>query len=224
MSTVERRSCSATSPRPSMPMSVVSSRTRGHRDADFLDGAPAHDLCRQCFANVFRLQMGLHVFEARDALAGQRNENIADHYSRFVCRTSGFDFENDCPSFFLALQRIAKRFGQTHRLQANAEIAARNVAFLQQSIDDAVDVQRRNDDRAKAGETRRCDSNDVSLCIYDCATNSSRLQAYVQANVRSERRTGPRAALRGHKADNTQSSDRTAGPSAANNQGEMTGL
>src|ERR1700680_3391230 len=130
MSTVERRSCSATSPRPSMPMSVVSSRTRGHRDADFLDGSPAHDLCRQCFANVFRLQMGLHIFEARDALAGQRNENVADHHSRFLCRASGFDFANDCAGFFLGFERMAKRLGQAYRLEPDAKIAARDAALL----------------------------------------------------------------------------------------------
>src|SRR5580704_747613 len=128
--TVERRSCSATSPKPAMLMSVVSARTLGHRDGQFLGRATTHDLRGQCLADVFRLQMGLQVFEARDALAGQRNENVADHHSRFVCRASGFDFENDCAGFLLALQRMAKRLGQAHRLQADAKIAARNVALL----------------------------------------------------------------------------------------------
>src|SRR5580700_4497140 len=224
MSTVERRSCSAISPKPSMLMSVVSTRTLGHRDAHFLYRPTPHDLCRQRFADVFRLQMRLHVFETRNALAVQRNENVADHHSCFVCRASGFDFEDDCASLFLALQRSAKRLGQANRLQAEAKIAARNVALLQQSIHDAVDLRGRNDDRAKARETRRCDSNDVSLCIHDCTTDCCRLKTYVQAYVRSKRRAGTRAALGCHEANNAEGSDRTTCPSATDNQGEMTGL
>src|SRR5579864_2517237 len=168
--------------------------------------------------------MGLHVFEARDALACQQNENIANHDSRFVCRTSGFDFENDRAGFFLALQRIAKRFGQAYGLQADAKIAARNVALLQQRVHDAVDVQGRNDNRAEARETRRCDSDDMSLRVDDCAAYRSRLQPYVQTNVRSERRASPRAALPCNEANYAQSGDRAAGASAANNHGEIAGL
>src|SRR5580700_9056269 len=130
MSTVERRSCSATSPKPGMLMSVVSARTLGHRDAHYLGRATTHDLCGQCFADIFRLQVGLHVFEARDALAGQRNENVADQHSRFVCRASRFDFENDDAGFFLGFERIAKCLGQAYRLEADAKIAARDAALL----------------------------------------------------------------------------------------------
>src|SRR5580704_3561230 len=104
MSTVERRSRSATSPKPSMLISVLSARTFGHSDADVLDCTATHDLCGQRFADVFRLQMGLHVFEARDGLAGQRNQNIADQHSCPVCRASGFDLEKNCAGLFLALQ------------------------------------------------------------------------------------------------------------------------
>src|SRR5580700_2169955 len=168
--------------------------------------------------------MGLHVYEARDALAGQRNEDVADHQSRLVCRASGFDFENDYAGFFLGFERIAKRLGQAYRLEADAKIAARDAALLQQRIHDAVDVNGWNDHRAKAREAWRHDSEDVSLCVHDCASNCGRLQAYVQAYVGSERSAGPRAALVGHKADNAEGSDRTASPSATDNQGEMTGL
>jgi hypothetical protein len=85
-------------------------------------------------------------------------------------------------------------------------------------------VRGRNDDRAKAREAWRRNSNNMSLRIYDRATNGGWLQSYVQADVRSERRASPRVPLGRHEADNAESGDRTASPSAANNQREIAGL
>ena len=65
----------------------------------------------------------------------------------------GFYFQDDGGGSYFALQGLAKGVGQPHRLQADAEIAARDAAFLQQRVDYEVDRGGWNGDRAEAARS-----------------------------------------------------------------------
>src|SRR5207245_2105341 len=106
---------------------------------------------RERLADGFAVELRVNIFEARDRMAGERDENISDDNAGFVRGAFGFDFENDGGRFFTALQGLAESFGQADRLQTDAEIPLRNVPFFQQRVDDTIDGGCRNGDRAEAG-------------------------------------------------------------------------
>ena len=66
----------------------------------------------------------MNIFQPRNLLACERDDDVSDDDARFVCRALWFDFEDDRGSFFFALQRLAKRVRQTNRLHADTEISA----------------------------------------------------------------------------------------------------
>src|SRR5215467_8586587 len=138
MRTVERRSCSATSPNPGMAMLSGSKDALADHDVGFLNRAAANELERERFANGFCAKLTVNVFEARDGVARESQKNVADNDTGFVRWTFGFDFEDNGGSFVIALQRLSQRIRQTHRLQPNAKVALRNASFLQEQIHNAV--------------------------------------------------------------------------------------
>src|SRR5215472_14541807 len=130
MRTVERRSCSAISPNPGMArlalsaMLVRSVRAFANNNAGFLERAAANEFQRKRFADGIRAKLPVDVFEPRDGVAGERDKNVADDNSGLVRWPFRFDFEDDGGGFVVALQRFSERIRQTHRLQADAQVAA----------------------------------------------------------------------------------------------------
>src|SRR5260370_1028086 len=162
-STVERRSCSAISPNPVTGTLLASARAFADHDVHLLRCAAADELERKRLADGFAVQLRVDVFEARDRMARQCDENVSNDDAGLVRRTFGLDFENHGGGFFAALQGLAECVGQTHGLQAYAEIALRDVALFQQSVDDAVDRGRGDGDGAEAREPGRGDADDAAL-------------------------------------------------------------
>src|SRR5262245_50527923 len=138
MRTVERRSCSATSPSPGIPMLVRSVRALANNDAGFLERAAANKFEWQGFADGFGAKLAVNVLEPSDRMAGERDKNVANDNAGLVRRTLGFNFEDDGRGVVVALQRFPKRIRQTHRLQADAKVAARNATFLQKRVYDTI--------------------------------------------------------------------------------------
>src|SRR6266852_2025442 len=175
-STVERRSFSAISPNPVTGMLLASARAFADHDVHFLRCAAPDELERKRLADGFAVKLRVDVFEARNRMAGECDENVSNDDAGFVRRTFGLDFENHGGGFFAALQGLAERVGQPHGLQANAKIALRNVAFFQQRVDDAIDRGRGDGDGAEAREPGRGDADDAALRLNDSAADGSGLQ------------------------------------------------
>ena len=149
-------------------------------------------------ADCGAVQLRVNIFQPRDLLPGESDHDVADDDARFVGRPFGFDFQDDCGSFFFALQLMAKRVRQTHRLQADAEIAARDAALLQQRVGDRVDRGGGNSDDAEAAESRSGDADDQALRVDDGAARCGGLQARRRAGCkeRARHRSMPGAAAR----------------------------
>src|SRR5713226_7937381 len=199
--TVERRSCSAISPKPWMAMLFASARAFGDDDAYFLHCAATNEFQRKRLADGFAVELRVDVFEARDRMTGDGDENVSDDDAGFVRGAFRLDFENNGSGFFAALQRLAERVGQTHRLQTNAEVALRDMAFFQQGVHGAVDGGRGNGDGAEARKARRGDADGAALRVNDGSADGRGLQADVEADVGSEGGAGPGAALGRDEAD-----------------------
>src|SRR4029077_5637391 len=148
--TVERRSCSAISPKPWMAMLFASARAFADDDVHFLRCATTNEFQREGLADSFAVELRVNVFEARDRVTGDGDENISNDDASFVRGAFRLDFENDGSGFFAALQRLAERVGQTYRLQTNAEVALRDVALFQQGVDDQINRGRGDGDGAQA--------------------------------------------------------------------------
>jgi hypothetical protein len=207
-----------------MAMSFASALAFADHDVDFLRRAATYEFESERLADGVAVKLGVHVFEARYGMAGERDENVADHYASFVRGTFRLDFENDGGGFFITLEGFAKRVGQAHGLQADAEIALRDVAFFEQGVNDAVNGGRRDGDGAEAFKARRGDADDMASRVYYRAADGGGLQADVKADVGSEGRAGPSTTLGGDETDYAEGGDGTAGASAADNQGEAAGL
>src|SRR5437016_5827792 len=156
--TVERRSCSAISPNPVTAISFAFVLAFAHDDIQVLCCPSAHDFCGKCFADVFDGQVRLHVLGMGDRLPFERNQDVADHDSCFVRGALRLYFEYDGCRFLCALKGLAQRLRQTHRLQPDPEIAARDAALLQNDTDDAVHRCGRNRDGAESRKARRGDA------------------------------------------------------------------
>ena len=130
----------------------------------------------------------------------------------------GLDFEDDGRGFFIALQGLTKRIGQSHWLQSHAEVATRNAAFLQERIDDGVHRGCGNRDRAEASEARRGDADHAAMRVDDRAARGGRLNRDVEPNVGSERARQSKCALRGDEADDAERGNRSAGARTANDE------
>src|ERR1700694_1002433 len=102
-STVERRSCSAISPKPSMAMLVSAMWAFAHRNVCFLHHTTANKLQRQRLADGFAVKLRMNVFQTRDGTARQQNENVADDDPGFLRRPFRLNLQNDGGSFFFAL-------------------------------------------------------------------------------------------------------------------------
>src|SRR5215472_14846264 len=230
MRTVERRSCSAISPNPGMAplallaMLVRSVRAFANNNAGFLKRAAANEFQGQRFADGFRAKLPVNIFEPRDRVARERHKNVAYDNPSFMRWPFRFDFENDGRGLVVALQRFSQRIGQTHRLQTDAKVTARNPAFLQKRVHDAIHRGRGNGDGSKARETRRRDSDDTTARVHHGASNSRGLQADVEPNVGRKRSAGPTTPLGDNQADSAKRSHRTAGACASDNQCEAAGL
>src|SRR6266404_4224407 len=223
-STVERRSCSAISPKPLMATLFASAGAFADNYVHFLRGTAANEFERERLADGFAVELRVDVFEARDRMAGERDENVSDNDACFVGGAFGLDFEHDGGGFFAALQGLTESFGKADRLQADAEIPLRDVTLFQQRIDYAVDRGRGDGNGAEAGETRRGDADDAALRVDYRAADGSGLQANVEADVGREGGAGPGAALRNDKADRAERGDWAAGTGAADDQREAAGL
>src|SRR5216684_4912100 len=222
--TVERRSFSAISPKPWIAMLFGSARAFADDDVDFLRCAAADELEREGFADGFAVQLRVNVFEARDRMARQCDENVSDDDAGFVRGAFRLDFENHGGGFFAALQGLAESVGQTHGLQAETEVALRDVTLAQQGVDDAIDGRSGNGDGAKAGEARRGDADRAAVGVDHGATDGGGLQCDVEANVRCEGGAGPGAALGRYQADNAERGYGTAGARATYDEREVAGL
>src|SRR5690242_2871150 len=230
MRTVARRSCSAISPNPgiallgTLAMSGGSMRTLADNNAGFLERAAADKFHRKRFADGFRAELLVNVFEPRDRFFSERDKNVANDDARFLCRTFRFNLEHDGRGFVAPLQRFAQRIGQTHRLQADAEVAAWDAPFFQERIDYAVYCGRGHGNRSKAREPRSGDADGLPVCDDDRATDGGWLQADIEANVWSKGRADPGAPLGGHQADDAERGHRAAGARASNNQSKAAWL
>src|SRR5712691_173048 len=213
--TVERRSCSAISPNPVTGMSFAYARAFADNDVHLLRCAAADELERERFADGFAVKLRVDVFEARNRMAGECDENVSDDDAGFVRGTFRLNLENHGGGLFAALQGLAERVRQTHGLQADAEIALRDVALFQQGVEDPIDRGNRNGDDAEAREAGRGDADDAALRVNDGAADSGGLQRDVEADVWRESRAGPGAALGRDQADDAEGGDRAAGARAA---------
>ena len=77
MRTVERRSCSAISPKPVMCMLFASRLAFADDDADLLHRTTADELQRQRFADGGAVKLRVDIFEARDRLASECYKDVA---------------------------------------------------------------------------------------------------------------------------------------------------
>src|SRR5260370_25666317 len=102
-STVERRSFSAISPNPVTGMLFASARAFADHDVHFLRCAAPDELERERLADGFAVKLRVNIFEARNRVAGDRDENFSDDYAGFVRVAFGLDFENHGGSCFAAL-------------------------------------------------------------------------------------------------------------------------
>jgi hypothetical protein len=205
------------------PSSGAFARAFADDDVHFLRGAAADKFERERLADGFAAELRVDVFEARDRMACERDENVSDDDAGFVRGAFRLNFEHDSGGFFAALKGLAESLGQTDGLQAYSEIALRNVALLQERIDDAVNRGRRDGDSAEAGETRRGDSDDAALRVDYRATDGGGLQTNVKADVGREGRAGPGASLGDDEADRTERGYWATGARAADDQGEAAG-
>src|SRR6267378_834676 len=102
--TVERRNCSATSPKPVIATLSSALRALAHHNGCFLKRASTNEFQGQWFCNRFPLQLKMNVFQPCDRATCQRNQNVADDDSSLVRRPVRLDLENDCRALFVALQ------------------------------------------------------------------------------------------------------------------------
>src|SRR5258706_6195946 len=198
-----------------MGILFASAGTFAYNDVHFLRCAAADEFERERLADRFAVELRVDIFETRDGMAGERDENVSNDDAGFVRGAFGLNFQDDGGGFFAALQGLSESFGQTDGLQADAEITLRNVTLLQERINDAVDRGCGDGDRAEAGETRRGDADDAALRVDYGATDGCGLQADVQADVGREGGAGPSAALGDYQADCTERGYGAAGAGAA---------
>src|SRR5882762_2226954 len=102
--TVERRNCSATSPKPIIDTLSSSLRALAHHNRCFLKRSSANEFQGQWFGNDFPPQLKMNVFQPSDRATRQRNQNVADDDSSFARRPVRLDLENDCRARFITPQ------------------------------------------------------------------------------------------------------------------------
>src|SRR5205823_3805914 len=78
MRTVERRSCSAISPKPGMAMLLSSMRAFANDNVGFLKSPAANEFERQGFPNGFGAKLPVNVFKTSDGIAGESHKNVAN--------------------------------------------------------------------------------------------------------------------------------------------------
>jgi hypothetical protein len=148
-----------------MAILFASARAFANDNVDFLRRAAANEFERKGFANRFTTELRVNIFEACDGMAGERDENVSDDDSRFVRGAFRLDFQDNSGGLFCALEGLAEGVRQTNGLQADAEIALRDVALFQQGVDDVIDSARGNGDGPEASEARGRDANGAALRI-----------------------------------------------------------
>ncbi len=111
-------------------MLVASVRAFADDDAGFLERAAANKFDGKQLADRFGGKLRVNIFKPSDSVASKSDENIADDDAGFVRRTFGFDVENNGGGPLRPLERMTKGIGQSHGLKADAQVAARNAAFL----------------------------------------------------------------------------------------------
>ena len=193
----------------------ASARTLAYNNIHFLHRSSANEFKRERLADGFTVELRVDIFETRDRMAGERDENVSDDDAGFVRGAFGLDFENDGGGFFAALQGLAESFGQTDGLQADAEIALRDVAFFKQGVDNQIDRGRGDGDGAEASKARCGDAYGTALSVNYGSADGGRLQADVEADVRGESGAGPGAALGRDEADDAECGHWAAGAGAA---------
>src|ERR1700730_12248623 len=112
-----------------MPISGAPIGAFGDGDADVAGLAAAKKAGGDGFSDVLALQMGLDILEPRDRFGVQRDQNVSDHYAGIVSGPAGFDFQDDCGGFFLALQGLSEILGEANRLQSDSEVPVGDAAF-----------------------------------------------------------------------------------------------
>src|SRR5262245_33199208 len=98
-----------------MGMSVRSMGTFTDHDGYFLNDTASKESGRQRLADGLALKMRLNILKLSDGTASQRNKNVANDDARTLRRAIRFDIQNDCRGFFVALERVAERLGQTNQ-------------------------------------------------------------------------------------------------------------
>src|SRR5689334_22086358 len=224
MSTVERRSCSAISPNPGMAMLVRSVCALANDDVGFLESSAANEFERKRFADGFGAKLAVNVFEPRNRVAGESYKNVADDDASFVSRALGFDFEEDGCSLVITFQGFSQRIRQTHRLQADAKVAAGDAAFFQKRVHNAIHSRSGDGDGPKARESWRRDADGSAAWVNDCSADGRWLQAEVEANVRGKSCTRPGGPLRYNQANGAERSHWTTGACASDDEREAAGL
>ena len=106
----------ATAPRfrqiPERPCYLPLVRALADDDTRFLRGAatnqsPDHNRLADCL----RGKLSVHVLHTRDRMLAEGDQQIANHDARFVRGAVRLHFHDHGGSFFIALQRLAKRIG-----------------------------------------------------------------------------------------------------------------
>src|ERR1700720_3689864 len=97
-----------------------------YHNGPFLNGSPSNEFQRERFADCVPDQKRLYVLKPSDRLAAERHQNVSDDNSSLVCGAVRMHLQNNRRGLLVPLQRLKKGIWQTHRLQTDSEISARN--------------------------------------------------------------------------------------------------
>src|SRR6516165_3943371 len=141
--TVYRRTRSATSPKPGIPISVASHRPFPYDHADLARHAATQEHCIERLSNLLTMEMRVNIFQSHDRPTAQSDQNVANDDSRFMCRPVRFNFEHDHRGLLPALQGFPQMSRQPNGLQPDSEISPRNMPLGQQRFDHTIDRRHR---------------------------------------------------------------------------------
>src|SRR5580704_1924958 len=101
--TVYRRTRSATSPNPAIPISIAPCWPFAHNDANLTAHSATQKLCGERLANLLTMKMRVYVFQSHNRLPIQPDQKIADQDAGRMCRPVGLHLQHNYRRFFAPL-------------------------------------------------------------------------------------------------------------------------